>query len=36
MPGNLIEELEDGQIVDSPSSDVLYELSPISGKTAFV
>ena len=36
MPGNLIEELEDGQIVDPPSLDLLYELSPISGETAFV
>jgi hypothetical protein len=36
MPWNLIEELEDDQIVDPPSSDLLYELAPISGKTAFV
>jgi len=36
MPGNAIEQLKDRQIVDPPSPDLLYQLSPISGKPAVV
>ena len=33
MPGNVIEKLKDRQIVDPSYSDLLYELSPVSGET---